>query len=314
MRPLQPEQIRGNWATVLLPIGPDDSIDWGRLSGELDRLVEFRPDGVYSNGTAGEFFAQSEEEFDRIQEMVAEKFEAAGIPFQIGACHSAPHISLSRIRRAAELKPGAIQVILPDWFPVVEEEAIATLERFAESAGDVPLILYNPPHAKRVLDPLTWARVRRAVPSISGVKVAGGSDPEWYREMKDALDGAALFVAGHFLATGMQHGATGSYSNVACLHPGGAQRWYAQMLSNPDGALELEERIQGFLGKWIHPLIFEEGYSNPAIDKLLAAIGGWADIGTRMRWPYRWVPEDRVARLRGEAMRVMPEILEVKES
>lgn len=310
MRPLTADQIRGNWSTVLLPINADQSIDWNRLDEELDRLVEFCPDGVYSNGTAGEFFAQTEEEFDRIQEMVASKFEAAEIPFQIGASHPAPHISLSRIRRAAALQPGAIQVILPDWFPVVEEEAISALTEFATAAGDIPLVLYNPPHAKRVLSPSSWKRIRAAVPNIVGVKVAGGSDPEWYGAILDALDGAALFVAGHFLATGIRLGAHGSYSNVACLHPKGAQRWYECMLRDLDRALGIEGRIQGFLQEHIHPLIHEERYANPAIDKLLAAIGGWTNVGTRMRWPYRWVPEERVAALRDEARKKVPELFE----
>ena len=310
MNPLLPNAIRGNWATVLLPINADESIDWVRLEDALDRVVESRPDGVYTNGTAGEFFTQTEDEFDRIQHLAAEKLEAAGIPFQIGACHTSPHVSVSRIRRAAQLHPGAIQVILPDWFPVSDSEAAATMKDFAEAAEGIPLILYNPPHAKRVLDPHAWKGIRKAVPEIAGVKVAGGSDPDWYAAMVDALDGAALFVAGHFLATGLRHGAKGSYSNVACLHPAGARRWYERMQTDPDAALEIEKRIQGFLEKWIHPMIFRERYSNPAIDKLLAAIGGWADIGTRMRWPYRGVPEDRVATLRAEALNVIPELFE----
>lgn len=308
MKPLAADQIRGNWATVLLPIDPDDSIDWDRLEQELERLAEFRPDGVYSNGTAGEFLAQTEDEYDRIQEMVSSKFEAAGIPFQVGASHTSPHISLSRIRRAAAFNPGAIQVILPDWFPVTEAEAIATLQTFADAAGKVPLVLYNPPHAKRLLEPQVWANIRRAVPSVVGVKVAGSLDPEWYGPMVEALDGAALFVAGHFLATGIQYGAQGAYSNVACLHPQGAQRWYDTMHSTPDKALELEARIQLFLRTFIQPLIVDEGYSNPAVDKLLAAIGGWADIGTRMRWPYRWIASDRVPALRDEALQAVPEL------
>ena len=37
----------------------------------------------------------------------------------------------------------------------------------------------------------------------------------------------------------------------------------------------------------ITPLLGREGYSNASADKLLAAIGNWADVGLRLRWPYR---------------------------
>ena len=64
--------LKGTWATVLLPIAADESIDFARLQRDLDYLVESGVDGVYTNGTAAEFFAQTEEEFDRISRMVAE--------------------------------------------------------------------------------------------------------------------------------------------------------------------------------------------------------------------------------------------------
>ena len=60
--------LRGNWATLLLPINADDSIDFARLDDALSFLAQAGLDGVYSNGTAGEFHNQTEAEFDRIQD------------------------------------------------------------------------------------------------------------------------------------------------------------------------------------------------------------------------------------------------------
>ena len=85
MQPLTSQQISGTWATTLLPINADESIDFGRLTRDLDYLLTTGVDGIYTNGTAGEFYAQTEDEFDRISALVAEKCESAGLPFQIGA-------------------------------------------------------------------------------------------------------------------------------------------------------------------------------------------------------------------------------------
>lgn len=173
MKPLRHDEIRGTWATLLLPIGADDRIDETRLADEIDFLCAARPDGMYSCGSACEFYAQSEDEFDRVNALMAERCERQALPFQIGASHMSAPISLSRIQRAAQLNPSAIQVILPDWVPIRREEGIAFLERAAETAGDIGLVLYNPPHAKRLFEPEDFEYMKKAVPALIGVKSAG---------------------------------------------------------------------------------------------------------------------------------------------
>jgi 4-hydroxy-tetrahydrodipicolinate synthase len=307
VKPLTSREIRGTWATVLLPISSNDSINWSRLADEIDILVSSGVDGIYSNGTAGEFYAQSEEEFDRLHEMLAGKCERAGMPFQIGASHSVAQISLQRVHSAASWKPGAIQVTLPDWFPVNEVEGRRFLETVAAVAAPIGLVLYNPPHAKRVLAPDELGRLAKAVPRLVGVKVAGGGE-KWYAAMRENAPGLSLFVAGDRLASGILLGAAGSYSNVACLSPGGAKWWNGLMLTNPKGALAIEQQIQSFFARYIRPLQLKRAVSNQALDKLLAAIGGWAEIGLHLRWPYESVEEEQAIRLRPVIRNMVPEL------
>jgi hypothetical protein len=54
-------------------------------------------------------------------------------------------------------------------------------------------------------------------------------------------------------------------------------------------------------------LFLEQGYSNQAVDKLLACIGAWADLTPRLRWPYDWISGDEVERLRPLAQEQLPE-------
>ncbi|MDE1995130.1 MAG: dihydrodipicolinate synthase family protein, partial [Rhizobiaceae bacterium] len=82
--------IRGNWASLLLPIAPDDSIEFDKLGAEIDILIDAKVDGIYSNGTAGEFHNQTEQEFDKIQALLAERCSASSTPFVIGACQPDP--------------------------------------------------------------------------------------------------------------------------------------------------------------------------------------------------------------------------------
>jgi len=303
MKPLSHSKLRGTWGTLLLPINEDDSIDFSRLTDQIDVLLGSGVQGIYSNGTAGEFYSQTEEEFDRIHTLLAERCEKAGMPFQIGANHTSAQTALARVKRTAHLKPGAFQIILPDWYPLNDDEAITFLARTAEAAGEISLVLYNPPHAKRVIGPELYGKLCKAIPQLIGIKVAPPSK-EWFDNVHQQAPNLAIFVPGHNLATGFKWGAAGSYSNVACLHPAGASRWNNQMKSDISEALALETRILHFLKQHIIPA----NYCNAAKDKWMAAIGNWTDLGTRLRWPYQFVPESEAKRLQPLAREALPEL------
>lgn len=304
--------LRGNWATLLLPIEPDGRIDLLRLADEIDVLIAAGVDGIYSNGTAGECHNQTEAEFDAIQHVLAERCSRANTPFVIGACQPDPSVALDRLRRAVAHAPDGIQVILPDWWPVSDPEAVDFLQMAAEVAGDIKLVLYNPPHAKRVLSPATLAAVLKQVPQVVGIKLADG-DADWYAEAQAHLNDWALYLPGHHLATGVEAGvAAGAFSNVACLSPRGAQVWTEMMLSDIGAACAIEQRICAFMDEHVLPFRRDHGYSNAALDKLLAAIGNWAPVGPRLRRPYRWIDAAEAERLRPIARRMMPEIMDAR--
>jgi 4-hydroxy-tetrahydrodipicolinate synthase len=306
MLPLENKQIFGNWATLLLPINADDSINYTLLEEEIDILISMQVNGIYSNGTAGEFYNQTEEEFDAVSSILADKCHAAGMPFQIGCNHMSPQMALQRLRRAVPLQPGAVQVILPDWFPPTMPEIIDYLRVMAEAAGNIGLVLYNPPHAKKKLIPEEWLQIKEAGITLAGCKVPGG-DAHWYALMKQYMPDLSLFIPGHHLATGISLGAHGAYSNVACLNPLAAQAWYETMLHDMDKAMNMQTRIQQFMNEQIVPFITEQGYSNQAVDKFLAAIGGWMNMSTRLRWPYRSIDTGEVTKARAVAKTLLPE-------
>lgn len=307
--PLKSDNIYGNWGSLLLPINKDDSINYQQLEEELDLLISIKINGIYSNGTAGEFYNQTEDEFDKINLLLAEKCDKAEMPFQIGCSHMSPKISLERLRRVVALKPGAIQVILPDWVVPTMPEIIDYLQVMTEIANPIGLVLYSPPHAKMKLSPKDFHQLKEAGIPLVGCKLSGG-DEKWFTSMKKFSPGLSLFVPGHILATGIKLGAYGSYSNVACLHPGAAQKWYEMMNSDMKSALEMEARIQFFFNNHIIPYITEKKFSDPAIDKFLAAVGGWANIGTRLRWPYKGINENEVLKMRKIAKNILPEFFE----
>lgn len=308
MRPLTALEIFGTWATCLLHIASDDSICFSSLEADVAYLIEAGVNGIYTNGTAGEFTEQSESEFDRISETVAGLCHYAGMNFQLGAGFPTAAVMLDRVRRAARLKPGAIQFIFPDWFPLNDAERLNFLLRTAEAADGISLVLYNPPHAKRVLTPEEIGALRIAVPTLVGVKTGIG-DSSVMGRYRQNCEGMSVFIPGHHLATGIASGCSGSYSNVACLDPQGAQRWFDLCLKDINAALRLEVRIQLFFAENITPFMADHQFCNAAIDKFLASVGGWSRTTTRMRAPYLGIETGDVAACRRSATQAIPEVM-----
>ena len=291
-----PAPPRGTWGTVLLPIRANDSIDFDAVEAQVDALLHFGVDGVYTNGTAGEFFAQDEDEFDRLSRIVADACRASGTPFQIGISHPCPRTQRQRMERARRLEPAAFQCILPDWVRPSDADLHRFFDGLDAARGDAGLVLYNPPGARRVLTPPELCALAERTPDLVGVKVAG-VDAAWFDAVRAQCPTLSVFVPGHLLADLLPLGASGSYSNVACLHQGLAVAWWRQMQSDPAGAQELGRRICGFLDHHVVPLL-RAGYSNPAVDKALACLGGWSRVGTRLRWPHEGIPPETLEGLR----------------
>jgi len=308
MEPLRSAEIIGNWATLLLATDDRSRIDFSRLANEIDVLISSNPNGIYSNGTAGEFYSQTEDEFDLISLLLSEKCEKAGIPYQIGVSHMSPQLSLERLKRIRHLRPGAVQVILPDWFPVTNQEVVIFLQQMEEEAQGISLILYNPPHAKRQLQPEDWSVLKNSISSLSGLKVFDqNADSGWYKRVNANKDGLSIFIPGHRLATGIQSGAHGAYSNIACLNPFAAQNWFDMIQTDLPAAIELESRINQFMNQIIAPFITELHYPNHACDRFMAQLGGWADVGSKLRWPYRSIPDSYVEGIRTKSIDIIPE-------
>lgn len=307
--PLTRQTLRGVWGSVLLPINTDadDGIDWHRLGDEVAILAGSGLDGVYAHGTAGEFHLLDDDEFARISDLLAMACGRTGMAYQLGASHPVPQTTLARIGRTRNLEPGAYQVVLPDWLPLTEAECAAFLSRAAAVAAPVPLVLYQPPHAKTLLAPDALERLLDNVPALIGLKVADGDDA-WYAEMGEVMRRCAVFVPGHHFAGGVARGASGSYSNIAALSPAGAMRWVALTKTDSAAAADVEARLAEFMRRHIAPLQ-RRGVGNPALDKFLAAVGGWADIGLRVRWPYDSAPPEAVGPARRDAEALLPELV-----
>ncbi len=300
-----PENIKGVWATILCRLNEDGSPDLSAIDEQVAAYAAAGCDGVYSGGTASEVHCLTETQFRVISARFAEAASNHGLPFQIGATHPLAQGSLARTAFATTLDPLAIQVTLPDWTPLDFGSVQRFLNKVAEAADGYPLVLYNPPHAKTVLQPDELLAMAKSTPSLVGLK-CGGGDAQWYSAMAPVFERLSVFIPGHHYASGTAQGAHGSYSNMACLSPSAAVRW-AQMPKAE--ALSLETRIADFMTEAISPLI-DRGLPGFGCDKAMAAAGGWAGIDPQLLWPHDGASTEEVQRISSAARRHIPEFME----
>ena len=295
----------GVWATALLRLSFAGDIDLDALDEQVHAYAVAGCDGVYIGGTASEFHSLTEAEFQATATRFSSAARAASMRFQIGAAYPLAQGTLARLAFVADLKPDAIQVTLPDWTPIDLETTKRFLLRCADLASGIPLILYNPPHARTVLSPQALLEVADTVPSLKGLK-CGGGDTAWYHAMAPVFRRLSVFIPGHHYHSGTTRGAHGSYSNMAALSPKSAVQW-ARM--QPDEAKDLEARIDAFMQEAIHPLL-ARGLPGFVCDKAMASAGGWTSITPRLLWPYEGASPLEVQTIARAARRHIPEFAE----
>src|SRR3546814_18445398 len=101
-----------------------------------------------------------------------------------------------RSTRTDTLFPYTTLFRSPDWVRVTQTEAIDFLTRIAAEAAPIPIVLYNPPHAKRVFQPEEYLALIDTIPSLISIKLLDGDD-SWYTRMQHAADKAEKLVPGH---------------------------------------------------------------------------------------------------------------------
>ena len=296
---------KGIWGAILLPV-KNDKIDWIAFEEQVNILCDSNVHGVYTNGTAAECHNQTEDEFDKLSNIVASIAKKKNKQFQLGLSHTNPRICRERAKRLISLNPNGFQITLPDWWPPTFQESSNFIMGMQEVVADIYLILYNPPHAKVVLSLEEISKLNDKAPNLVGIKCAGG-DEAWYKNRRFLLENFSVFVPGHSVVFGKPLGANGSYSNVACFSPNGAVMIWDLIDTDFEKAKHIELRVNNFMKTHILPLATR--LSNTGLDKLLACVGGWGPISEKVLWPYEGATLDEVNKIRMIAKQDLPELM-----
>ena len=165
--------IKGVIPALITPMNDDESLSRAGLKTLIDGVIDAGVHGVFTCGTAGEFWAMTTDEKQRVFEWTVE-FTDGRVPVYVGtsANSTAEAIELARIAESA----GAtcLSVLTPAFITPGEDEMFRHYAGVAEST-ELPILLYNlPARTGNALSLSLVDRLHRRFPNIVGIKDSSG--------------------------------------------------------------------------------------------------------------------------------------------
>lgn len=177
------EDIKGIWSGVPMPWTDTEQLDRDALARTIRKCVDTGCHGVYVAGTTGEFHAMSEAQFaDVIETFVGEMCSHPTIGAQAGCGGFSQRQVCERIRLATGAGCNDIQLPLPGWMPLQDDEILTFFDVVTGRFPGVHLYLYDNAQCGRLIGEPLWMRLLERFPCIAGAKLTDPT-PELVRSI-----------------------------------------------------------------------------------------------------------------------------------
>lgn len=213
------EFIRGIIPAVITPMTEDEEPDEGALEALIDYHIESGVNGVFTVGTAGEFWALTVEEKQRIFQWTVASARGR-VPVYVGTCANTTREAVKLAELAQEAGVDALSVLTPTFITPDEAQMYAHYKSVAE-AVDLPIILYtNPARTGNDLSVDLVVRLAEEVDNVAGIKDSSGDMTQTHEYIRRAPDDFRVLMGRDTLIySALVHGAAGSIAASANMVP-----------------------------------------------------------------------------------------------
>ncbi|MBW1961270.1 MAG: 4-hydroxy-tetrahydrodipicolinate synthase [Deltaproteobacteria bacterium] len=170
---MEAQFVRGIIPAIITPMTEDEELDERGFQKLVDALIEAGVHGIFSVGTAGEFWALSVEEKKRVYHWTVAYVDRR-VPVYVGTCANSTREAVRLSELAQQAGADCISVLTPSYIKPNEEEMFNHYAAIARSV-DIPILLYNLP--ARTGNSLSVGLVMRLVETfdnIVGIKDSSG--------------------------------------------------------------------------------------------------------------------------------------------
>ena len=279
------ERITGVLTAIVTPFDKEGAVCPQRLRAQVQRQMKYE-NGIFCNGTNGEFFVLSLEEKRLVTETCVK--EVAGkvpVVAHIGEISTATTVQLGK--DVAAMGVDAVSVIAPYFVPLKQSELIYHYTAIAD-AVPVPVFLYNiPARTGNTIEPATAVKLAEH-PNIVGIKDSAGS----YESLKGFLDAVkdipnfdVMSGPDHLAHQGFLEGCSACISGLANVSPEGVSLIWKHFR---DGNLEKSKAAQDFISG-LRKDLYAVAFAPAAVKKAALMLG--EDVGDS-RYPIVFSQDD----------------------
>lgn len=172
-------RITGILTPNITPVDSLGRVDEDRLRGYVDWLIERGVDGLYPNGSTGEFVRFNAEERRQIVRIVVDQ-TAGRVPVLAGAAEANVKETIAACDAYGAMGVRAVAIVAPFYYRLSSEGVYAYFREIAESVS-VDVTLYNIPLFASPIDVATVVRLASECPRVVGIKDSSGDLPNMMR-------------------------------------------------------------------------------------------------------------------------------------
>lgn len=307
LKPLTRKTLRGVWSALIIPWTDSDNLDSRRFAKEIQDYAGTGVSGVYTGGTTGEFYAQDDTTYEQITKVACKEAHAIGLPVQIGVSGQSTRTVNQRIKIAKKYQADALQVALPYWLELKDDEVKRFVSEIAVEAGETPIILYLTGRSKRKIGPALMGQLARDVPTFIGTKDTG-LDVKGIKAILHKAPDLAIFGGEDFYEK-LPAGGKGGYCSITGFNaPKVVELYKLCAAGRLKEAKPLADALHRFLYEALVPMVTKDGLWDSAIDRVQRVAGGGV-VGLRCQSPYRSASEKHVKRVIAWCRANTPELL-----
>lgn len=171
--------ISGILTPNITPVDSRGRVDHETLAGYVDWLIERGVDGLYPNGSTGEFVRFTPEERQEIVRTVV-KAARGRVPVLAGAAEANADETIAACHSYGELGVRAVAIVAPFYYRLSPDGVYAYFRKIADAVS-VDVTLYNIPLFASPIDVETVHRLAMECPRVVGIKDSSGDLPHMLR-------------------------------------------------------------------------------------------------------------------------------------
>lgn len=175
------DRISGILTPNITPVDSKGRIDEDKLRGYVDWLIDHGVDGLYPNGSTGEFIRFNPDERRQIVRIVVEQ-TAGRVPVLAGAAEANADETIRACNAYGEMGVRAVAIVAPFYYRLSSEAVYAYFRHIAQHV-EVDVTLYNIPMFASPIDVDTVVRLASEESRIIGIKDSSGDLPNLMRMM-----------------------------------------------------------------------------------------------------------------------------------